>query len=355
MLARLGGDEFAVLLAPGSDSLSGEVVAANIGRALERPFIVNGLALRVTASIGIATHPDDGANLEDLLKHADIAMYEAKRSRSGYTRYAEDRDAHSPERLVIATEVAQAIDRGEIEVHFQPQADDLRVIRAAEALVRWRRADGRLMSPADFLPVVEQAGLSRALTRHVLGVALDQLLLWRQASHPLSVSVNTTVADLLDEQFPDEVEHALAVRGLTADALVLEVTETSIISDPVRVGAVLQRLGRLGVCLSLDDFGTGLSSLERLRLLPVGELKIDRSFVRRMTVDPTDAAIVRATALLAHQLGIRVVAEGVEDAETWAMLADLGCERLQGYELSPPVPPAEFQALLPARTTASPR
>jgi len=347
-LARLGGDEFAVLLATGSDSESGEVVAAKVTRALDQPFIVNGLALRMTASIGIATYPDDGSNLEDMLKHVDVAMYEAKRSRSGHARYSEDRDTHSPERLLIASELADAIERGELEVHFQPQADHLRVIRGAEGLVRWRRADGRLVPPADFLPVVEQAGLSRAFTRRILGVALDQLLAWRQAGHALTVSVNTTVADLLDDRFPDEVEDALVVRGLPADALVLEVTETSIISDPVRVCAIMDRLEQLGVCLSLDDFGTGFSSLEHLRSLPVGELKIDRGFVRRMAADPTDAAIVNATAMLARQLGIRIVAEGVEDDETWAMLTGLGCELLQGYVLSRPVPAAEFETLLPA-------
>jgi diguanylate cyclase (GGDEF)-like protein len=347
-LARLGGDEFAVLLAPGSGADGAERVAARIGRALEQPFIINGLALRVTASIGIASHPEDGDDIEDLLKHADIAMYEAKSSRSGHAFYAADRDTYSWERLMIANELAEAIKHGELEVEFQPQADPLRVIKGAEALVRWRRSDGLLMPPAEFLPVAEQVGLSRPLTRCVLNAALDELCVWRAAGHELNVAVNTTLADLLDEHFPEEVEDALAARGIPAQALTLELTETTILSDPVRIGNVLGRLDRLGVCLSLDDFGTGFSSLEHLRSMPVGELKIDRSFVSRILVDPTDAAIVRATALLASELGIRIVAEGVEDDQTWATLADLGCALLQGYAFSRPVSAAAFRALLPA-------
>jgi predicted signal transduction protein with EAL and GGDEF domain len=352
-LARLGGDEFALLLAADSEAGAGEHVATKIGRALDQPFLVNGLALRVTASIGIAGYPQDGHDVEDLLKHADIAMYEAKSSRSGHSWYAEDRNDHSREQLVLANQLAEAIDHGELEIHFQPQATPSHTIHGAEALVRWRRSDGCLVAPADFLRVAERAGLSRELTRCVLNAALDELSIWRLSGHALSLSVNTTVADLLDERFPGEVADALAVRGLPAEALVLEVTETSILSDPIRIGSVLGQLHRLGVCLSLDDFGTGFSSLEHLRSLPVGELKIDCTFVRRMSSDPTDAAIVRATAMLARELEIRIVAEGVEDAETWAMLSDLGCDLLQGYWVSKPVSAVEFRALLPGREVSS--
>jgi diguanylate cyclase (GGDEF)-like protein len=348
VLARLGGDEFGLLLRESAGADAGERVARKLRWVLERPFIVSGLPLRVTASIGIASYPDDGHDGEDLLKHADVAMYQAKASHSGHAHYRADRDLHSRERLMIAHELTEALEHHELHVEFQAQADDSGVIHGAEALVRWTRRDGTRMPPDSFLPVAEQAGLSRDLTRLVLNVALDELAEWRQMQPELNVSVNATVADLLDEHFPDEVGDALSVRGLPAEALVLEITETSVLSDPVRIGAVLERLRDLGVCLSLDDFGTGFSSLEHLRFLPVSELKIDQSFVRRMLTDTTDAAIVQATALLAQRLGLKVVAEGVEDQETWSIVAGWGCDLIQGYVLSRPVLAADFVRLLRA-------
>jgi diguanylate cyclase len=215
--------------------------------------------------------------------------------------------------------------------------------------VRWRREDGRLIQPVEFVGAIEHAGLSRALTRRVLELALNQLHAWRNAGHDLHVAVNTTVADLLDTNFPTEVAEALAARGLPADSLILEVTESSVLSDPTRIGNVLARLGELGIGLALDDFGTGYSSLTHLKLLPVREVKIDRSFVRRMCTDSTDAAIVYAMIQLARKLGIRVVAEGVEDEQTWTALNELGCQLIQGYALSPPVPAAQLEHLLTDR------
>jgi diguanylate cyclase (GGDEF)-like protein len=350
VLARLGGDEFGVMLRRSGGSDGGERVARKLRWVLDRPFIVCGLPVRISASIGIASYPRDGRDGEDLLKHADVAMYQAKASHAGHAHYCAERDMHSRERLMLAHELTEAIEHRELHVEFQAQADSLGVIHGAEALVRWTRRNGTSMAPDQFLPIVEKAGLSRHLTRFVLNTALDELVVWRRRRHDLSVSVNTTVADLLDEHFPDEVVDALAARGLTAEALVLEVTETALLSDPVRIDAVLARLRELGVCLSLDDFGTGFSSLNHLRFLPVSELKIDQSFVRHMLADATDAAIVQATALLAHQLGLRVVAEGVEDDETWSIVSGWGCDLIQGYCLSRPVRSAGFQQLLAARS-----
>jgi diguanylate cyclase (GGDEF)-like protein len=351
VVARLGGDEFAILLEPQADEAGVVVVAQKILFALREPFVVQGLALRLTASLGIASYPAHAQDEEKLLSRADIAMYEAKVARKGYEFYAKERDTNSPERLSLAAELAKAIEGDGLEVHFQPKADARsRRIIGVEALVRWRREDGRQVPPAEFVGAAEHAGLSRALTRRVLGIALDQLATWRGAGHELHVAVNTTVADLLDVEFPGEVAQALATRGLPSDALTLEVTESSVMADPGRIGNVLAQLGELGISLSLDDFGTGYSSLTHLRSLPVGEVKIDRSFVAGMSVEPTDAAIVYATIQLAHKLGLRVVAEGVEDEQTWETLRELDCELIQGYALSRPVPAAALEAQLNARS-----
>jgi diguanylate cyclase len=346
-LARLGGDEFAILLYPHPGQAGISRVADKVLCALREPFEVQGLALRITASVGIASFPQ-AADAEELMKHADIAMYQAKAARSGYEFYAREQDHNSQARLGLAADLATALEHDGIVVHFQPQADaQSRRITSVEALVRLRLPDGRLIPPLEFLLAAEQAGLSRALTRKVAGIALDQLLAWRTAGYDLNLAVNTTVADLLDSEFPGEVAAALEDRGLPPGALVLEVTESSVLSDPKRIGSVLAHLTQLGIGISLDDFGTGYSSLTHLKSLPVCELKLDRSFVAQMRTDPTDAAIVSATIELARKLGIRVVAEGVEDELTWKALNALGCERVQGYLLSRPVPAGEIEQLLP--------
>jgi diguanylate cyclase len=240
-------------------------------------------------------------------------------------------------------------------VHFQPQSEvRSRRIVGVEALVRWRRADGRLAPPADFVAAAEAAGLSRRLTSRVIEASLAQVRAWRDGGYPLHVAVNTTVADLLDKAFPDQVAAALERHGLPAGALVLEVTESSVLVDPTRIGDTLGRLRELGIELSLDDFGTGYSSLAHLRSLPVNEIKIDRSFVSRMCTEPTDSAIVYAMIQLARKLGIRVVAEGVEDHQTWDELSVLDCELIQGYLISRPVPAADLEHQLKAQRDQQP-
>jgi diguanylate cyclase (GGDEF)-like protein len=352
LVARLGGDEFAILLAPDCGREAAGVMAQRVLDSFNEPLQVHGLGLRLTASAGIATYPTDADSPDTLLKCADIAMYDAKRSRHGWEFYSAEKDENTRERLEMTGELADALEGEEIEVAFQAIADTgSRLIRGAEALVRWRRPDGTLRPPAEFLEAAELAGLSRQLTRRVLKLSLDNLCQWRAAGHIISVSVNTTVADLLDEAFPDEIELALKSRGLRGEALKIEVTESSIMANPARVSAVLARLRALGVKIALDDFGTGYSSLTHLRELPVDRLKVDRSFVTRMCCEPTDAAIVYATIELAHKLDMKVIAEGVEDDETWQALLALGCDAIQGYVLNKPTEPAAFAELLAIQGT----
>jgi diguanylate cyclase (GGDEF)-like protein len=349
IVARLGGDEFAILLDPEPELNAVTRVADNVLRALQAPFEVRGLALRVTASVGIASFPRDADSPEELLKCADVAMYQAKAARSGWELYASERDLNTRERLVLASDLASALERGGIEAHFQPIAETRtgRII-SAEALVRWRKPDGSLLAPAEFVDAAEHAGLSRSLTRRMLDLALEQVSGWHRGGDLLCVSVNATASDLLDTAFPAEVAAALEARGVPPSSLILEITESSIMSDPIRIGRVLEGLREIGVGLALDDFGTGYSSLTHLRTLAVGFVKIDRSFVARMCEEPADAAIVYATIELAHKLGLQVVAEGVEDQATWTALKELGCDRIQGYVLGRPVSPAEFQRRLVA-------
>ena len=352
-VARLGGDEFAVLLhpAPGDDGLVR--VADKILYGLRKPFEIQALALRVTGSIGMVTYPAHASTADELMKHADIALYRAKAARNRYAFYALEHDNTSRERLALAAELAHALENGDIEVHYQPKADaQSRAIEGVEALVRWRRADGHHLPPSEFIPVAEHTGLSRTLTRRVMELALAQLRVWRDNGHDLYVAINTTVADLLDTGFPREVAAALAAHHLPPDALMLEVTESSVLSDPARIGNVLAQLGEMGVGLSLDDFGTGYSSLAHVKSLPVGEVKIDRSFVARMCLDATDEAIVFAMIQLAGKLGIRVVAEGVEDEQTWQALSALGCQMIQGFLLSRPVPAEQLEEQLNAQPRA---
>ncbi|MGH3050915.1 MAG: putative bifunctional diguanylate cyclase/phosphodiesterase, partial [Gaiellaceae bacterium] len=349
LVARLGGDEFAILL-PNCTQKRAASVAQTVLDAFNEPLDVHGLTMRLTASIGIASCPGDADNAETLLRCADVAMYEAKRSRQGWSHYSPDRDANTRERLKLSGELGQALEQGEIEVMYQPIADTRsgRIV-AAEALVRWRKVDGLLHPPSEFLEAVELSGLSRPLTRRVLSLTLAELRDWRAAGYNIDASVNASVADLVDLSFPDEVAAMLAAHELPAEALAIEVTESSILADPERVGMVLARLRELGVKIALDDFGTGYSSLTHLRRLPIDLVKIDRSFVFHMCDQPADAAIVYATIELAHRLGLRVVAEGVENDRSWQAIRELGGERIQGYGLSRPLQPARFHRLLQER------
>jgi diguanylate cyclase (GGDEF)-like protein len=348
LLARLGGDEFALLLDAPSSRAAALRVADKVLSALAHPFDIADVRFHVAASVGIALLPEHGRSSPELLRMADVAMYEAKNARTGRELYSAQRDTHSLERLTLVADLKRALGTDEITVHYQPKADAItRTIVGMEALVRWVHPVRGYVPPDAFVMLADRSGIGRALTTRVLGLALDQCRDWRAAGYDLQVSVNVTVSDLLDADFPRDVSAALADRGVPPSALIVEITEQSIFSDLERITAVLAALRERGVRLSLDDFGTGYSSFTHLRDLPVDEVKIDRSFVARMTSDEADAAIVTSTIQLVRALGMAVVAEGVEDEETWTSLVGAGCQLIQGYALARPAPADDLSALLP--------
>ncbi|MDQ1438033.1 MAG: hypothetical protein QOK43_1662 [Acidimicrobiaceae bacterium] len=346
-ICRLGGDEFAVLL-PCLEHIgqAGEV-AHRVLSALEQPFEVGEMKLEIGASIGVALAPVDGETPNALLQRADVAMYAAKDNRTGWELYSRDHDRYSPRRLALAADLRHAMARGELALHYQPKAElATGRISGVEALLRWNHPEHGMIPPDEFIPIAEHTGLIRPLTTWVLNEALSQVRDWRRVGMHLSVAVNLSVRSLIDGGLPDEVAAALRAQSLESSALILEITESTIMADPNRAIAILRRLADQGVSLAIDDFGTGYSSLAYLKRLPVNEVKVDRSFVMNMATDQDDAVIVRSTVDLAANLGLRVVAEGVEDAASWEHLRALGCDAVQGYHLARPAPAREFQAWL---------
>jgi diguanylate cyclase (GGDEF)-like protein len=351
-VARLGGDEFGVLLPKVADRRSVANVAEKVRKELERSFIVKGLALDVEASLGIALYPEHGADADTLIQHADVAMYAAKQAHSHFEFYAVKHDQYSPARLALLGELRRALQEGELVLHFQPKADVRSAeIKGVEALVRWQHPSRNLLMPMEFVPLAEHTGLMRPFTLHVLDGALRQCDEWRQEGLRLRMAVNLSVRNLQDEQFPEDVARLLGKWGIPARWLELEITESAVMTDPTRAMAILDRLSFMGVRLSLDDFGTGHSSLSYLQRLPVNEVKIDRSFVMNMATDENDATIVRATIDLGRNLGLETVAEGVETPEIWSQLESLGCDMAQGYYLSRPVPASELWTWMESRAT----
>jgi diguanylate cyclase (GGDEF)-like protein len=344
VVARLGGDEFGVLLR-GADAEAATTTARQMRSALARPFALDDISVHVGASIGIAAFPEHSRDPSELLRHADVAMYEAKRGRTGHEVYAFDEDHHSRERLELAGEMRRALADDELALYYQPAAElatgDL---IGVEALVRWRHPERGLLAPGAFLPAIEHTALMRELSRRVLAMAINQAGAWFRLDRPWRVSVNLSATDLLDRSIVDDVGALLRRYGTPARRVTLEVTESVLITDPVRAMEVLGKLRGLGVSIALDDFGTGWSSLTHLQRMPVDEIKIDRSFVAAMATEASSAAIVSSTVDLAHALGLRVVAEGIEDEATWTRLRAVGCDAAQGYHLSRPLPPGELEA-----------
>jgi diguanylate cyclase (GGDEF)-like protein len=350
VVARLGGDEFAVLL-PGADTEEAAVaMTAELTGALEQPIPVGHLRLNTRTSAGIALAPVHGTDASTLLRRADVAMYSAKDTRSGDRVYQPEQDRHTPRRLALIGDLNQAIDRRDLQVVFQPKVDPTTgLVTGAEALARWEHPEQGFIPPDQFIPLAEHSGLIRPLTLHVLDVALRRCASWRHSGHDLDVAVNLSPNTLLDVGLPDVVAELLHRTGVPPSALTLEITESSIMADPTRSIRTLDRLHTLGVKLAIDDFGTGYSSLGRLRELPIDEVKIDKSFVQRMSVDHRDRAVVSSAVQLGHALELDVVAEGVEDIETYTDLSRQGCNIIQGYYVSRPLPADTFADWLAAR------
>ncbi len=349
LLARLGGDEFAVLLA-NSGHDEAVVVAGKLRAALAEPFLLEGITLHSSASMGIAVHPDQGNDVTSLMRKADMAMYKAKSTRSGHHVYHSDDDSHGDVRLRTLQELRSAIGDDELVLHYQPKVDlATGNVQGVEALVRWNHPTRGLLLPEHFLELVEEAGLMHALTQIVLSKALDQAVLWRAQGEPLTVAVNLSAGSLVDRDLPDRIGAMITSRGLPASVLTLEVTEEFLLNDRERARDILTRLRALGIRIAVDDFGTGYSSLAYLRDLPIDELKLDQSFVFPMIDDERAATLVSSAIALAHSLGLQMVAEGVENSVAYNDLVRFGCDSAQGYLVSRPVPAEELGAWLADR------
>jgi diguanylate cyclase (GGDEF)-like protein len=348
LLARLGGDEFAVLL-PEATLAEAQDRAERLRKLILQPFALEDIRLHVGVSIGVATAPVPAATVQEMLRCADVAMYAAKSAREGVHVYVPDPHGGSGDRLRTMEELRTALESDQLLVHLQPQVslDDGRVV-GAEALVRWDHPVRGLLSPGDLLPAAEQAGLLRQLTDTVLELALTATARW-WGDRAVPVSVNLAAANVNDLDLPSKVAAALARHRLPPEALTLELVEDTLMADPERGRQVLAELRQLGVTTSIDDYGTGYSSLAYLRHLPADELKLDRSLTGDVDRNARAAAIVEHTVALAHALGLRLVAEGVEDDATGAVLARLGCDIAQGYAIARPMPVADFLFWLDAR------
>lgn len=342
-VARLGGDEFAIVLSKIADENDAAEVVRKIEEALHAPFMLEGLKLDIQASVGIAFYPEHGTDAYTLLQRADVAMYVAKQNHSGFVVYSATLDQHSPRRLTLMGELRQAISRDELVLHYQPKVDvNTGMVKELEALVRWKHQVHGLIPPDEFIPLAEQTGLINLLTLWVLNQSLMQCAKWRSEGLELGVAVNLSTHGLLDLEFPDMVSRALAAHDVSPEKLVIEITESTIMMDADRAMQVLTRLATMGVRLSVDDFGTGYSSLSYLSKLPVKEIKIDKSFVMDMEHGSTNASIVHATIDLGHNLGLEVIAEGVENDVILSRLQALGCNGAQGYYFTRPLDAERF-------------
>jgi len=353
-VARLGGDEFAVLPAGGTDLHGGSQAAKKILHALEQPFVVDGRNIDVGASIGIALFPEHGEEADTLMRHADVAMYVAKRTKRGSAVYAPHHDEHTAAHLALIGELRHAVAHDELLLHYQPTIAlaSGRTI-GVEALLRWRHPKHGLTLPDQFIPAAEETELIQPLARWVLNEGLGQLRRWADAGMDIDLSVNLSAWNLHDPDFPDLMSELLAIFGVEPARLKLEITESSIMAHSAI--ETITRLSALGVGLSIDDFGTGYSSLAYLKRLPVNEIKIDKSFIIGMTEDSASASIVRPIIELGHNMGLQVVAEGVENRETWDRLVTLGCDLAQGNYMCPPIAAADLARWLRESSGGRPR
>jgi diguanylate cyclase (GGDEF)-like protein/PAS domain S-box-containing protein len=349
-VARLGGDEFGVLLPQVGSREDVLQAMQRMKDAIERPIDLQGMPLSLEASIGIALYPEDGEDVESLLRCADAAMYHAKDEKSGSAFYDAELIRHGAPRLTLMGELRRALDRRELVLYYQPKAvladGD---VHAVEALLRWQHPERGLVMPDEFIPMAQQTGLIKPLTLYVIDEALRQCRAWLADGLALAIAVNLSARSLLDGEFPVLVAGLLERWDVPPGLLEFEITESAMLTDPGRTKLILERLSEMSIRLSIDDFGTGYSSLAYLKRLPVNEIKVDRSFVMNMDEDEDDATIVKSTIDLGRNLGLDVVAEGVESEEVWDRLRALGCTAAQGYYLSRPVPAPELRSWLQTR------
>jgi diguanylate cyclase (GGDEF)-like protein len=355
IVARLGGDEFAILLTDLSEEHNAAQVAAKIlNRLRSRSFEVQGIGLNVDASIGVVLIPAHGDHIDPLLRRVEVAMYQAKSSRTGVATYDEATDHHDVGELSLLAELRRAIDNDELVLHYQPKARIAdRQVEGVEALVRWQHPTRGLLPPMAFILLAESTGLIGPLTRWVLARAIDDAARWHRGGLSLDVAVNVSPRTLLDGELPTTILDLLATSGLPSHLLEVEITETAIMTDPVGATAVLGQLRAMGVHLSIDDFGSGYTSLAYLKSLPVNTLKIDRSFITDIAVDERDAAVTQSIIDLGHRLGLTVLAEGIETEEIWTQLRGLGCDEGQGFLLARPMPAEQIEGWMASHSSGA--
>ena len=345
-VARLGGDEF-VLLLPGASAANAEAIVKKLQAMLCRRVSLNGNVVDVSTSMGVASFPEHDEDVARLLLKADIAMYAAKRANVGYRVYTPEIEAIAARNVELQHELRMAIETQQLTLHYQPKISHVTgCIMGVEALVRWNHTERGLIPPDEFIPLAEATGLIQPLAQWVLDAVFRQREKWRAQGYAFSVSVNLSTRNLLDGDLPQRVENLLEQYQLGPEWLVFEITESAVMTEPARALETLLKINKLGIQLSLDDFGTGYSSLAYLKKLPVSEIKIDKSFVKDLEIDSNDTVIVRSTIALGHNLGMKVVAEGVENQEIWELLTQLGCDASQGYHMARPLAPAALDEWL---------
>ena len=341
-VARMGGDEFGIILA-NTNTLTALEVARRLQTVLETPIALNDSFVDLSAGVGIANYPEHTKNIEVLLSRAEIAMYAAKNSQGGVSVYHSGLDVANEENLSLISEIKLAVEQNQLCLYVQPKIDfSTGKLLAVEALVRWNHPERGLVYPDMFIPFAEQTGHIDKISYWMLSEAARYAALWQKQGLDISLAVNLSARDLIDIELPGKLKQILATHELLANSLTLEITESSIMDDPARALDTLEHIDRMGIKLSIDDFGTGYSSLAYLKRLPVNELKIDKSFVMNIEHDQDDVTIVRSTIELGHNLGLKVVAEGVENKNVWNILKVMGCDYGQGYFMSKPMPATEL-------------
>jgi diguanylate cyclase (GGDEF)-like protein len=345
-IARLGGDEFAVLL-PHTDYKGAELCANRILYAMSKPFVIDNITTESKASIGISIFPEHAQEADDLMKYADIAMYQAKQSQSGFALYDPEQNKHTVRRLRLMSDLRDTVKNQNIHLAYQPVVDtSSQDLAYVEALARWDHPELGGIPPDEFISMAEQMGLINVLTMQILDQSLKDLARWNKQGYDFGVSVNLSVYSIQNLSLPDDIQALLQMHGVAAEKVQLEITETALMQDLVRAGKILSALSELGVQIAIDDFGTGFSSLNYLKKLPVDALKIDRSFISDMCTDQTDRAVVKTVIELGHNLDCQVVAEGVEDQSTLDLLDQMSVDKLQGYFISKPIGKYDLEAWL---------